>query len=130
MEQVAELAVAKERITPHRPELPGAVRLGPAAPGGKVNKDTEPKKTAKAVSPKKPPEKPSTIEADMEDAAAAAAAEPMGSIAAAVPGSNHAAEDPMRTGKQPGTEAQEIRNQPDTTAGTEAKREGEEPGSR
>ena len=93
-----------------------------------MNKDTEPKKTAKAVSPKKPPEKPSTIEADMEDAAAAA--EPMGSIAAAVPGSNHAAEDPLRTGKHPGAEAQEIRNQPDTTAGTEAKREGEEPGSR
>lgn len=95
-----------------------------------MNKDTEPKKTAKAQSPKQPPaeQKPSTIEADMEDAAAAA--EPMGSIAAAVPGSNHAAEDPMRTGKQPGTEAQEIRNQPDTTAGTEAKREGEEPGSR
>lgn len=127
---MAELAVAKERITPHRPELPGAVRLGPAAPGGKVNKDTEPKKTAKAQSPKQPPaeQKPSTIEADMEDAAAAA--EPMGSIAAAVPGSNHAAEDPLRTGKHPGAEAQEIRNQPDTTAGTEAKREGEEPGSR
>ena len=127
VEQVAQLAIAKARRAPRRPGLHGAAGLGPSAPGGKVNKDTEPKKPAKAETPKQPPaeKKPSTIEAEVENAAAAD--EPMGSIAAAVPGSNQAAQNPMRTGKHPGAEAQEIRNHPDTTAGTEAKREGEEP---
>ena len=50
----------------------------------------------------------------------------MGSVAAAVPGSDRAAQDPARTGQLPGAESPVIRNQPKTTAGTEAKLEKEE----
>ena len=92
-----------------------------------MNRNPEPKKPTKAASPDKPAaaQKSTTIEAEMESAAAEA--EPMGSIAAAVPGSNAAAQDAMRTGKSPGAESPEIQDTAETTAGTEAKREGERP---
>lgn len=128
VEQVAQLAIAKARRAPRRPELHGITGLGPAAPGGSMNRNPEPKKPTKAASPDKPAaaQKSTTIEAEMESAAAEA--EPMGSIAAAVPGSNAAAQDAMRTGKSPGAESPQVQNTAETTAGTEAKREGEGPG--
>jgi hypothetical protein len=94
-----------------------------------VKKNTEPERRAGAADPKKHShvKKPASIEAEAESAAARD--EPMGSIAAAIPGSNQAAEDVMKHGKLPGAEAPEIRDEPETTAGTEAKREGEEPAS-
>lgn len=128
VEQVAQLAIAKARSAPKRPESYAAAMLGPAARGGKVNKDSEAKTTAKAAKPQQPPaaRKPDRTEAEAESAAAHD--EPMGSVAAAVPGSNTAAEDAVH-GTLPGAEAPETRDEPETTAGTEFKREGEEPAS-
>lgn len=73
---------------------------------------------------KNPPANDSKLEADAESAAAEA--EPMGSIAAAVPGNDKTANDVTETGQQPGAESAAIREQPKTTAGTEAKLEQEE----
>jgi hypothetical protein len=53
----------------------------------------------------------------------------MGSIAAAVPGDNRAAQDAAKTGRSPGAESTVIRNRPETTAGTEVKLDQEEAGS-
>jgi hypothetical protein len=66
----------------------------------------------------------SRLEAEVESAAANA--EPMGSVAAAVPGDNDAAQDAKVTGARPGAESPVIRDQPKTTAGTESKLAGEE----
>lgn len=51
--------------------------------------------------------------------AAAAKDEPMGSIAAAVPGSDKVAEDSLRPGRRPGAEEEEVRPEGGSTAGTE-----------
>ena len=69
------------------------------------------------------PTRDQKLEADAESAAAEA--EPMGSIAAAVPGDNNAAQDVTETGKSPGAESTVLRDQPDTTAGTEDQLENE-----
>jgi hypothetical protein len=85
----------------------------------------EPKKDSQpATNIKQLPRQDNCLAADAESAAADA--EPMGSIAAAVPGSDKLAADALNSGKQPGAEAAEIRNQPRTTAGTEARLEKEE----
>ena len=65
-----------------------------------------------------------------EAESAAAHDEPMGSIAAAVPGSNCLAEKAMETSQRPGAEETKIRDVPETTAGTEAKKEPERPAGR
>lgn len=116
VEQVAELAIAKARIAPQAPELRCSAFLG-AAPGGPVKKKTAPKKKAT-------PKPKNGLVAEVEESAAEQ--EPMGSIAAAVPGSDAAAEDVMDSAELPGAEAPEIRDEPETTAGTEAKIESEE----
>jgi hypothetical protein len=85
---------------------------------------TEPRKDPQPASQKQMPEQDNSLVAEVESAAADA--EPMGSIAAAVPGSDKIAADALNSGKQPGAEAAEIRNQPHTTAGTEARLEKEE----
>jgi len=54
-----------------------------------------------------------------EAEAAAAKDEPMGSIAAAVPGDNAAAEDGIVVGRKPGAEETDIEREPGPTAGTE-----------
>lgn len=77
------------------------------------------KPETKSDEPKKP-----SLEAEEESAAAHQ--EPMGSVAAAVPGSDDLAQDAIETRELPGAESPEIRDQPKTTAGTETKVEGEE----
>ena len=54
-----------------------------------------------------------------EAEAAAAKEEPMGSIAAAVPGDDNAAEKGIEPGQKPGAEDSAIRKQSGSTAGTE-----------
>jgi hypothetical protein len=54
-----------------------------------------------------------------EAEAAAAQDEPMGSIAAAVPGDNAAAEDGIAAGRKPGAEETKIQKEAGPTAGTE-----------
>ena len=85
---------------------------------------TEPRKDPHPTTPAQRPKQENCVIAEVESAAADA--EPMGSIAAAVPGSDKLAADALKSGKQPGAEATEIRNQPRTTAGTEPKLEREE----
>jgi len=58
-----------------------------------------------------------TLASEVE--AAAAKEEPMGSIAAAVPGSDEAAEDGHEPGRKPGAEEPAVRKDPGPTAGTE-----------
>jgi hypothetical protein len=58
-----------------------------------------------------------TLASDAE--AAAAKEEPMGSIAAAVPGDDEAAEDGLEPGRKPGAEEPAIRKETGPTAGTE-----------
>jgi hypothetical protein len=125
VEQVAELAIAKARIAkarivPQVPELRSTAFLG-SAPGGPVKK-----KTTKTAPKKKAATKPKRagLAAELEESAAVM--EPMGSIAAAVPGSDKLAQNAIHTKKLPGAEAPEIRDEPETTAGTEAKIESEE----
>lgn len=124
VEQVAEMAIAKARTAPQVPELRCWAFLG-AAHGGPVKKKpakSAPKKQKLAATPRT-----KGLEAEVEEAAAEQ--EPMGSIAAAVPGSDKLAEDALESAKQPGAEAPEIRDEPETTAGTEAKIESEVPDS-
>jgi len=120
VEQVAEMAIAKARTAPQVPELRWSAFLG-AAPAGPAKKSAKaaPKKKKLATRPKK-----NELEAEVERAAAEQ--EPMGSIAAAVPGDDAAAENAIEAAELPGAEAPEIRDEPETTAGTEAKIEGEE----
>jgi len=54
-----------------------------------------------------------------EEEAAAAKDEPMGSIAAAVPGDDEAAEDGIEPGQKPGAEDPTVEKDPGPTAGTE-----------
>lgn len=122
VEQTAQLAIAKARKAPGVPELRWSAFLGMTAPGGPVNKS---QKSGAKVQSKKLNTKPGTEGLEAEAESAAAHDEPMGSIAAAVPGDDAAAEDVVDTAKLPGAEAPEIRDQPETTAGTEAKVEGE-----
>jgi hypothetical protein len=51
--------------------------------------------------------------------AAAAKDEPMGSIAAAVPGDNKAAQDAIQPSRKPGAEERETEKESGSTAGTE-----------
>lgn len=100
-------------------------------PQGKLDPEDKLKQNAEAGKPAQPATpQPSSLEAEVE--AAAAQDEPMGSIAAAVPGSDKAAQDVSKggkasNGKLPGAEAPQVANATGTTAGTEFKREGEQP---
>ncbi len=131
VDQVAELAIAKARTAPRVPAFHWAAFLGPAvmgaAPkGGTVKKSKAAKKSApKSGKPASKSAKPTDASLEAEEESAAAQAEPMGSIAAAVPGDDALAQDALETGEQPGAEAKEIRDQPETTAGTEEKLEDE-----
>lgn len=137
VEQVAELAIARARTAPKVPELRWPAFLGPAfmgaAPkratarkGDAVNKSKPVEKSAPQAAhdatrtPKRRDASPqSSPSLEAEEESAAAQAEPMGSIAAAVPGNDALAQDALNTREQPGAEAPEIRDQPETTAGTE-----------
>jgi hypothetical protein len=125
VEHVAELAIAKARIAktrnaPQIQELRWSAFLG-AVPGGPVKK----KSTKTALKNKAAPKpKKAGLAAELEESASEQ--EPMGSIAAAVPGSDKLAQDAIETRKRPGAEAREIRSEPETTAGTEFKIESEQ----
>ena len=131
VDHVAELAIAKARTAPQVHDLHWSAFLGPAvvgaAPkGGTVKRSKPAKKSApKSAKPASKSAKPTHASLEAEEESAAAQAEPMGSIAAAVPGDDALAQDALETGEQPGAEVKEIRDQPETTAGTAEKLEDE-----
>lgn len=126
VEQVADLAIAKARTAPQIPDLRWSAFLGAAPKGGTMNKTKPAKKPAKSAKPALKTAKPANVSLEAEEESAAAHDEPMGSIAAAVPGDDSLAQDAIETGAQPGAEAPEIQDEPETTAGTKAKKEGDE----
>ena len=91
----------------------------PPNPMPEAKKDSQPPRNNEDT-----PKQDNCLVAEAESAAADA--EPMGSVAAAVPGSDLLAQDSLHSSKQPGAEATELRNQPSTTAGTETRLETEE----
>lgn len=123
VEQVAQLAIAKARTAPRLPELRCSAYLGAAAKGDKVKSNPAKKTTAKSTQPITKTPQPAEVSLEAEEESAAAQDEPMGSIAAAVPGDDTLAQDAIHSTEQPGAEAREIRDQPETTAGTEVQLE-------
>lgn len=76
-----------------------------------------------SVEPQTQDAKDKNLAAEAE--AAAAKDEPMGSIAAAVPGDNAAAQDAIKPGQRPGAEERKTEKEPGSTAGTEFHKEEE-----
>lgn len=128
VEQVAEMAIAKARSAPQFPELRWTAFLG-AAQGGTVKKAQAAKRTTESAKAKAKIAKTKKNSLAAEEEWAAAREEPMGSIAAAVPGDDAIAQDAIDTAALPGAEAAEIQDQAETSAGTESKAEGESRGS-
>lgn len=96
-----------------------------------MKKPSPPEHSAKhdVAKPKTAEPKPASQLA-AEEERAAASDEPMGSIAAAVPGSNALAQDALKSGKLPGAEEPRVVEKPRTTAGTEFKSKDEPAGAK
>jgi len=88
-----------------------------------VKKKQTASKSAETARPARKTARPRKVSLAAEEESAAGREEPMGSIAAAVPGNDSAAQNAMESAQLPGAEAPEIRDRPQTTAGTEAKLE-------
>lgn len=131
VDRVADMLITKARKAPQPPQLRWSAFLGADLPNAKAL--TPMKKPSPPIPPgKHAAAKPKTAEPKRtsklaaEEERAAASDEPMGSIAAAVPGSNARAQDAIESPQLPGAEEPRIVDKPRTTAGTEFKRK---PGS-
>ena len=126
VDRVADMLIAKARKAPHPPEMRWSAFLGAASTAAKaltvMKKTSPPKRAAKRAIAKAKTTGPKPASNLVgEEELAAANDEPMGSIAAAVPGSNALAQDAIESAELPGAEEPRIVAQPQTTAGTEFK---------
>ncbi len=124
VDRVADLLIAKARQAPQPPELRWSAFMGAGPSAARTpaaaKKASPPKQPAqRAVAKARTTRSKRTSKLAAEEERAAANDEPMGSIAAAVPGSDALAEDAIENAELPGAEEPEVAAQPETTAGTE-----------